>query len=93
LAVINTDIGALVSGVAALVSAGIQVRNTIVGRREDRNKGGPKNEQPEDWRGKKWLMGLRNQRALVACVLLTISCLGFVVIPRATASPLVVGLT
>jgi len=89
----NTDIGALMSGVAALVFAGLQVRRVIIDRREGEKMGKGKKEKPEEWPTKKKLANLKHNWSLVACVLLTITCLGFVIIPQVISKPLVIGLT
>lgn len=89
----NTDIGALMSGVAALVFAGLQVHRIIIDRRKGEKTRGEEKEKPKEGTSKKKLANLKHNWPLVACVLLTITCLGFVIIPEIINKPLVIDLT
>lgn len=86
----NTDIGAIISGVAALILAFVEVQ-----RLKREKEGEDKKEKPEEGPSKKKLAGLKHHWPLVACVLLTITCLCFVIIPRIIdiGKPLVIDLT
>lgn len=89
----NTDIGAIMSGVAALIFAGIQVRRVIIDRREGKETGVGKRDKPEERPTKKRLAHLKHNWPLVACVCLTITCLGLVTIPKIIDTPLMIDLT
>lgn len=70
----NTDIGAIMSGVAALILAFVQVKRLIGGKGKRRNGGtkpGPIVEKPTN---------IRSNWVLLFCVLLALTSIGFVTV-------------
>lgn len=86
----NTDIGAIMSGVAALVLAFVEVRRQIP---EGKRKGREKKEKPEEGPSKEKPANLKQRWVLLLCVLLALTSILLVTIPRVISKPLVIDLT
>jgi hypothetical protein len=80
----NTDIGAIMSGVAAIVLASVEVYK-LIKRKEKKEKpeAGPSKEKPAN---------LKHSWVLLFCILLACTSIGLVVIPRVINKPLVIDL-
>ena len=83
----NTDIGAIMSGVAALVLAFVELK-----RLKPKKDGEEKKEKPEAVPSKEKLANLQHRWVLVLCVILTVTTIGLVTIPRVISKPLVIDL-
>lgn len=86
----NTDIGAILSGVAAIVLAAVQVYKLI--------KGGSGKEQTTEAQAQaapshKKLANLKYSPVLLLSVVLACTAIGLVIIPRVISKPLVIDLT
>ena len=84
----NTDIGAILSGVAAIVLAAVQVYKLIKGRN---GKKPPTQAQPEPPPRHKKLANLKYSPLLLLSVVLACTAIALVIIPR--VNPLGIGLT
>lgn len=86
----NTDIGAIMSGVAALVLAFVEVRRQIGG---GGRKGREEKEKPEEEPSREKLANLKQRWVLLLCVLFALTSILLVTIPRVINKPLVIDLT
>jgi hypothetical protein len=84
----NTDIGAIMSGVAALILAFVEVRRLKPKKEEEEKK-----EKPEAEPSKEKLTNLKQRWVLLLCVILTVTTICLFTIPRVIGKTLVIELT